>query len=156
MDFVINEELIKFTNHLDKLIDANANGIVHFDAFFDLTVVNVLWRLVTGVNYPLDDPKMNRLLKLSNDQVQSTSFAFDFSIAFPSLREWFPWLVGRNNQLKIIHDLHQFAKDTVNEHRSSGNYKDDPKGFVDIFLEKIDEFKDDPHPHFNGMEGIKF
>lgn len=150
MDFVINEELDKFTDHFDKLIKSNSNGIVHFDAVFDLTVVNVLWRLVTGVNYSLDDHRIRNLLKLSNDQVKSTSFAFDFSIAFPWTRDWFPWFYGRKEQLRIIEELHEFARNTINEHRDSGNYSVDPKGFVDVFLDKIDEFKDKPHPAFNG------
>ncbi|CAL8116967.1 unnamed protein product [Orchesella dallaii] len=149
MDGVVNEELDKFTDHVNKLIDKK-DGILEVESFFDLTVINVLWRLVTGVNYELEDARMLKLLKMSNDMTESSNFSFDLSISFPFLREWFPELLfGKKIQDQIVEDFYQFGEETIKEHRDSGTYKTSPQSFVDVFLEKIDKHSIDPATHFN-------
>lgn len=106
MDFVINEELEKLLKFMNTALAKTKDNVVRVDDLFDLSVINALWRLVTGVNYTLDNPRILRLMRLSNEMILSTSFAFDMSIAFPIVHP----LYGQKTQRRIRDDLFEFAR----------------------------------------------
>ncbi|CAL8148556.1 unnamed protein product [Orchesella dallaii] len=146
MDVVIGEELDKFTDHLKNLM--KKDGVVEVHGLFDLTLVNVLWRLVTGVNYAMDDERILELLKLSNEMIQNTKFSFDSSATFPFLWHLFPSWSGKNLQMKIIKALHKYCRDTAEYNRKHCDYKNNPQCYVDVFLQKIDETANDPETEY--------
>ncbi|CAL8116997.1 unnamed protein product [Orchesella dallaii] len=146
MDIVINEELTKFLGHFDQILKRSQNNnenVVITTELFDLSVINVLWRLVTGKSYELENVRLNRLLHLSHEFVRISKNGEDISTSFPFLRDWFPEWTGRNHQSKCIQKLSGFFREAVNEHRSNESYATDPQSFLDVFLAKIDENPND-------------
>ncbi|ODM88926.1 Farnesoate epoxidase [Orchesella cincta] len=146
MDVVVSEELEKFTGYLQKQM--TTEGVVKVDGLFDLTLVNVLWRLVTGVNYSMDDERILELLKLSNDMIQNTKFSFDASAAFPFLWHLFPQWSGKNLQMKVVKALQAYCRVTLEYNRKNCDYKSNPECYVDVFLQKIDETRNDPESEY--------
>ncbi|ODM94630.1 Farnesoate epoxidase, partial [Orchesella cincta] len=140
MDVVINEELAKFLEHFsEKLNRTRNNTMVITKELFDGSVLNVLWRLVTGKSFELGDERLDYLLQLSNDFLQASKNGADISLTFPFLRDWLPEWTGRNRQVMCIQKLCEFFRETLKEHRQNGTCASDPQSFVDIFLAKIDE-----------------
>ncbi|ODM91855.1 Farnesoate epoxidase [Orchesella cincta] len=145
MDVVINEEIDKFMTHFKKTLACSTNNTVLMSKeLFDMTTTNVLWRLVTGISYDLEDDRIENMIRLSTDFLSSCSNGGDISITFPFLRDWFPEWTGLNQQKKCVKNLYEFMQETVRLHKNSKPYASDPQSFMDVFLAKIDENPNDP------------
>lgn len=73
----MNEEIQKFTDDLKREVKDAPDNIIHVEDLFSLTVVNVLWRCMSGKSYEYNDPKMIRLLQLNRDFFRSSNMGFD-------------------------------------------------------------------------------
>ncbi|CAL8117112.1 unnamed protein product [Orchesella dallaii] len=139
MDVVINEEISKFLAHFKKILArSETNTFIMTKELFEMTTTNVLWRLVTGISYDLDDSRMENVIRLSNEFLLSATNGGDISITFPFLRDWFPEWTERNRQTKCSTDLRDFVQKLVKEHRNSHFDTSNPQSFIDVFLAKID------------------
>lgn len=110
MDAVVNEEIDKFLAHLKNEAGTAKNNIIPVEDLFSLTVVNVLWRLVSGKSYEYNDPKMQRLLQLNSDFFRSSNFGLDLGDAFPTLRYLFPVWSRKLIQRQTSQDLFDYGK----------------------------------------------
>lgn len=110
MDAVVNEEIEKFTEHIKCEAAQAQDNIIHVEDLFSLTVVNVLWRLVSGKVYEYKDLKMLRLLQLNSDFFRSSNFGLDLGDAFPILRDWFPIWSRKTIQRQTSQDLYDYGK----------------------------------------------
>ncbi|ODM88924.1 Farnesoate epoxidase [Orchesella cincta] len=146
MDVVVLEEMDKFVGYLETKMQRD--GVVEVDGLFNLTLVNMLWRLVTGINYSMNDKKIQKLLKLSNDMIKNTKFSFDASATFPFLWHLFPSWSGKNLQMMNITALQEYCRETLEYHRRNCDYKNHPESYVDVFLQKIDETRKNPESEF--------
>ncbi|CAL8068264.1 unnamed protein product [Orchesella dallaii] len=140
MGLVLNEEVDKFVAFFKNQV--NPKGLVYVKDPFDVSTVNVLWRLITGKSHDLDDSKMIELLRLSREYKKSISVT-DASIAYPFLRTWFPGWMGRYKQIECVNRLTQFLESLVDEHEEDAK---NPHCFVDAFLHEIHKGTD---PEFN-------
>lgn len=150
MDAVINGELDKFVTHIRKLSESAPNNILHVEDLFNLTLVNVLWLLVSGKSYEYDDKKMTGLIKLNDDFYRSTNLGFDITHAFPILRDWFPNWSGRTIQKQTARDSIQTVRELLHEEKLRGTYSTDPHNFLDVFWAKVEQSRNDEETDFTG------
>lgn len=149
MDVVVHEEITKFMNHLKIQVNQAPNQTIFVQDLFSLTMLNVLWRLVSGKPYDYNDPKILRLLKLNDEFFRSTNFGVDISQVFPILRDLFPDWSGRKLQRQTSKEMYDYGKELLQEQRQQGNYKD-PQSFIDVFTAKVETSKEDPQTDFSG------
>lgn len=110
MDAVVNDEVEKFVEHIRCQSTSVPGNIIHVEDLFNLTMVNIIWRLVSGKSYEYNDAKMLHLLKLNDDFFKSTNFGLDMTNVFPVLRDWFPDWSGRTIQRKSSEALFEYGK----------------------------------------------
>lgn len=118
---------------------SSSNGIVEVDLFFTLSVINALWSMVAGARFSHDNPELQHLMKLNAEFFKASSFVGDFSMAFPFLREYIPWITNRAYTTRLSDQVLDFAKKIHDTHKKRESYATNPESFVDIFLAKIDE-----------------
>lgn len=110
MDTVVNEELDKYIAHIKEESAKAPGNIVHVEDLFNLAMINVLWRMVSGKSHDLKDEKVLRLLRLQDEFFQSTNLGLDISHLFPILRDWFPDWAGRTIQKQTAKGLFNYGK----------------------------------------------
>ncbi len=83
MEDVINEEVAYFADHLAKEAAASREkGVISVQNFFNVTILNVLWRIVAGKRYDYGDSELGRILKIAADVTNTTSTP-GFALMFP-------------------------------------------------------------------------
>jgi len=137
MDSIIHEELSFLIAHVKRRL-ATTNNILTIHHNFDLSMVNVLWSLVTGHRFNYDDPILNEMLR-HNDRIND---AFNFNniyLPFPFLRHWFPKLTGFKDHMESYQKVQLFMKGLVNTVRSNMSGTEEPSNFIEVFLKRIDD-----------------
>lgn len=101
---VMIEELNELMNGLNTIID-KANGIVPMKQFFTISVLNILWSLLTGTRFSHDDEKLKRFNQSASKLVQSTPIGGNLANAYPILT---PLFVG--NTKEMIDELRTYFR----------------------------------------------
>lgn len=150
MDAMLNDELDKFVTHIKEESNNAPGNIIHVHDMFGLTMINVLWRLVSGKSYDYNDEKMTRLLHLNDEFFQSTNFGLDVTNVFPVLRDWFPKWAGTDIQRRAGEALNEYGRTLINEHKKHLAAQNQPECFIDVFAQKVLQNENDPKSDFTG------
>ncbi|XP_042205982.1 cytochrome P450 2L1-like isoform X2 [Homarus americanus] len=113
----------------------------------DVSVLNVIWRLISDIRYNVDDPKIHEFSKLMTDSlgmIQGPALLFDM---FPWLLTVAPTfiekLLGVDADLRKISQLKDFTMQVIEEHEASLD-PDKPRDYIDIYLVEMKTQQDNP------------
>ena len=109
MEVVIQEELKELLENLKSTMGDGRQTVLHMHNYFNLSVINVLWSMITGVRYAHHDPTIHRLLDLVNFLFKYTTIG-GLSDVYPSLRIYAPKLTGEYYQVQAYKDLQNFIR----------------------------------------------
>nr|XP_045235496.1 cytochrome P450 2F5 isoform X2 [Macaca fascicularis] len=120
-----------------------------FDPTFVLSrsVSNIICSVLFGSRFDYDDERLLTVIRLINDnfQIMSSPWGELYNI-FPSLLDWVPGPHQRIFQnFKRLRDL---IAHSVHDHQASLDPRS-PRDFIDCFLTKMAEEKEDPLSHFH-------
>uniref|UniRef100_A0A2K6C3F8 Cytochrome P450 family 2 subfamily F member 1 n=1 Tax=Macaca nemestrina TaxID=9545 RepID=A0A2K6C3F8_MACNE len=120
-----------------------------FDPTFVLSrsVSNIICSVLFGSRFDYDDERLLTVIRLINDnfQIMSSPWGELYNI-FPSLLDWVPGPHQRIFQnFKRLRDL---IAHSVHDHQASLDPRS-PRDFIDCFLTKTAEEKEDPLSHFH-------
>uniref|UniRef100_A0A2K6UHS7 Cytochrome P450 family 2 subfamily F member 1 n=1 Tax=Saimiri boliviensis boliviensis TaxID=39432 RepID=A0A2K6UHS7_SAIBB len=118
-----------------------------FDPTFVLSrsVSNIICFVLFGSRFN-DDDRLLTIIRLNNDNFQLMSSPWGELYIFPSLLDWVPGPHGRIFQnFKCLRDL---IAHSVHDHQASLDPRS-PRDFIDCFLTKTAEEKEDPQSHFH-------
>lgn len=108
---IAEEELTELTKRLNQNLEENGK-IVKMYQFFTISVLNIIWGLVTGVRFSHDDPKLRKFNKTTYNVVKAAALGDNLSNAFPIIRHFYtPFL-----KPKIIEMQDYFRVRTKNHH----------------------------------------
>lgn len=110
MDIVVNEEIDKFIQHIQKQLARTRDNVLNEKDPFNVTMVNVLWRLASGKSYELDDPAIIKLVNLNRTFFETTNMGVDLGDTYPILRTLFPNWTGKNIQEHSCQALFDYGK----------------------------------------------
>ncbi|XP_063363714.1 farnesoate epoxidase-like [Cydia amplana] len=126
---------------LVKLISSTRQPIIVND-LFDISIVNILWRLVAGTRYDLKDIRLKKLCHMIKRAFKIVDMSGGVMNFMPFLRHIIPGAIGYT-ELKELHDtLYLFIKETIKEHETNIVTKD-PRDVIDAFLIESIENKAD-------------
>eukprot|EP00074_Homo_sapiens_P071072 XP_011524857.1 cytochrome P450 2F1 isoform X6 [Homo sapiens] len=120
-----------------------------FDPTFVLSrsVSNIICSVLFGSRFDYDDERLLTIIRLINDnfQIMSSPWGELYDI-FPSLLDWVPGPHQRIFQnFKCLRDL---IAHSVHDHQASLDPRS-PRDFIQCFLTKMAEEKEDPLSHFH-------
>jgi methyl farnesoate epoxidase/farnesoate epoxidase len=142
MESLILDEWEEFNAMLKEKVAKNPR--VTIDCTFNGPMANIVWSLISGTRFRLDDPELRELLDAINGfaragQVGGTSLL----AAFPFLSKYFPELTGFNELHRIGIKLQIYLEKVVKDFRDRGTYKTaGASNFIEEFLVQIDKNKD--------------
>lgn len=146
MENLINEEV----DELLKLFDKKLNKATEVTNLFNLSVINGLWKIVTGARFNLEDPKLKNLVK----RLEYLFYIFgnaSLLLTFPSLRHVFPEWTGWKKCRECVADLCELVRTFMDDHKSKFSMTEEPKDFIDAYLKEIQESQ--PGSSFHGELG---
>jgi len=147
MESLLKEDFQEFCERFAAQSKKN-NGKIHMVNVFNASVLNAAWSMVAGYRFPHDEPKLLQLAKFIDDFMKSGSIGAGLIGAYPFLAKITPKLVGFDKQHAVNIGIQKFLQGFVDEYKKLGTYKTDPNNFIEIFLKKIDECKNDPETKF--------
>ncbi|KAJ0178311.1 hypothetical protein K1T71_006134 [Dendrolimus kikuchii] len=137
METYISEEC----KALVKLRLGDAGKPVTLNHMFHITIVNIMWQLVAGKRYDLEDQRLKKLCNLITDLFKAVDMSGGVLNFVPFLRYLFPNAIGYT-KLKLIHNnIHQFLEETIKEHKSKLDINN-PKDVIDALLIDMLEHKE--------------
>jgi len=108
--------------------------------FFNICVLNVLWRIVAGERYELEDPRLKALMTMICDFTASGSVRPGIMHMFPGLATLLPNSILKENKSRIS-EVKAFLESAINRHRESFD-ENNIRDFIDAYLLEISKTED--------------
>nr|C0SPF7.2 RecName: Full=Farnesoate epoxidase; AltName: Full=Cytochrome P450 15C1; AltName: Full=Protein dimolting; Short=mod; Flags: Precursor [Bombyx mori] len=121
---------------------ADAGEPILVNQMFHITIVNILWRLVAGKRYDLEDQRLKELCSLVMRLFKLVDMSGGFLNFLPFLRHFVPRLIGFTELQEIHNALHQYLREIIKEHQENLQLGA-PKDVIDAFLIDMLESQDD-------------
>ncbi|XP_026731057.1 farnesoate epoxidase-like [Trichoplusia ni] len=133
MESYISEEC----RALVKLRLTDAGKPILVNSMFHITIVNILWRLVAGKRYDLEDEKLTTLCNLIMRLFKASDMSGGILNFMPLIRYVAPNLSGYNEIHSMHKAIYDFLRETIKEHQQSLDVNN-PRDVIDAFLiEKV-------------------
>lgn len=136
------------SRHMLKSFEETKSAPVNPAPFLIRTVSNVICSLVFGQRFEYEDKMFLHLLQIiSNIQRYASSPSAQLFNFFPWLMELLP---GSQHTLVLseMDEIRDFIMSKIKEHEQDLDFTD-PKDFIDCFLIKLKQEKDDPDTEFH-------
>ena len=142
---IIEDEIDNFLNHIDNHI---VNHPIKTQNFFKIPVLASLWRIISGEQLKIGDPKLENLVQILNDVI--VDFAkplFNIAIHYPSL---FKLLhkIGVLKSEQILGAFLDFSQETIEKHKEKDIDGENPLTFTESMLHKIQQTTDKNNPFY--------
>ncbi|XP_037035613.1 methyl farnesoate epoxidase-like [Bradysia coprophila] len=138
-------------NTMKDHIEREANEIVHFlytkaktgkpinlQHIFDVPVLNILWALLAGHRFSLEDERLSMLLKMIHDSFRVIDMSGGILNQFPFVRYIAPNGSGYKPLVNTLSPLWAFLKEVVIETKNSLT-DEEPKSLIQAFLHEIEK-----------------
>ncbi|KAM3966329.1 cytochrome P450 [Aphomia sociella] len=121
-----------------RMLEAGKPVIVN--DIFHISIINILWRIVAGKRYNLNDKRLIKLCTLVTRLFRLSDISGGVLTFMPFLRYIIPERIGYTEMTLVHRSLHQFILDTIDDHRDSVDV-DNPRDVIDAFLVEMMEHK---------------
>jgi hypothetical protein len=122
-----------------------------------LSVVNALWKVITGERYSHDDPKLQNVLTnmdiTNNLLLKFSSYKSFLCFFYPKIAKMIPNLSGWNEVMTTTKPKFDLFDAIIKEHDETLQI-DSPRDFIDCFLQEVRKTTD-PSSSFNPKEAGK-
>ncbi|KAL4707737.1 hypothetical protein ACJJTC_014918 [Scirpophaga incertulas] len=129
---VMEQQIAEECIDLVKMI-SRANEPILANNIFDVSVINIVWRLVAGKRYELNDERLLNLCGLITRCFKAVDMSGGVMTFMPILRHFIPSLIGYTEMTAVHRALHQFLAETIEDHRKTIDLEN-PRDVIDAFL----------------------
>lgn len=98
-------------NHLLSKMEEVANSpgkIINFKHLFTMSVLNILWGMISSVRTAEDDEKLKRLLIIVDTLTKENPMGGSVLDLFPKLRHVFPNMTGMAARRKLVREIQEY------------------------------------------------
>lgn len=146
---IINEEVVKLVDELR--VDAVSQRPIDLRLRTNLSVVNTLWQILNGEKADLKDPKMQRVFRATTEFIVSNSLSGPVMI-MPWLRH-LPYFNSRFEAARRSpQEMREVTSASIQDHMDTYQ-EEDNRDFIDCYIKKIRETKEDTSSSFYGARG---
>ncbi|XP_077345210.1 cytochrome P450 2K4-like [Lithobates pipiens] len=142
----IEEKILEECKNLVKIFKAYKGASFYNAAIVNAAVANIIVSILMGHRFEYDDPKLQRLLTIINEDIRIVGSPMVFLYnAFPSLVRWLPG--SHRKVVPHIEELHAFIRETFTNQRNQLDVND-LRNVVEVFLVRQKEEKPNPELYF--------
>lgn len=144
----LGEAIKEEARHLVGDFRKQVNRPVDLPWSINVAVLNVIWQMIAGIRYDINDAKIIRLHKLLNEALACFDGPVVYLDLFPSLIYLLPfWLKQRLGMHQIYENskvIRTFIQEEVLNQHVKNIDRDNPKDFIDSYLVEMERRKNDP------------
>lgn len=104
---------------------------------FDVSVINVLWSIVRGERYELNDPRLTSLMEAIHKSFRIIDMSGGAISQFPWLRFIAPVQTGYRPLLEVLEPMWEFLRQNIDEVRATFDANSEPKNFLEFYCREI-------------------
>ncbi|EFA01264.1 cytochrome P450 15A1 [Tribolium castaneum] len=133
----MEEKIEEETKDLIAVFKKQCSEPIWMHTAFDVSVLNVLWAMMAGERFNINDERLRKLLKIVHDAFRLTDMSGGMLNQLPFLRFIAPETCGYNQLVDVLVRMWEFLQETISEHRKtlcSSHARD----LIDAFLQKMD------------------
>jgi methyl farnesoate epoxidase / farnesoate epoxidase len=127
----------------EELVNHLSNNGCEFDIqdkennIFDIPVMNVMWKILRGERFKLDDPKVIKLMSSIHKCFQIIDMSGGVLNNLPILRYLFPVASGYRPLINAMQPLWDFLSDNIHEVSENYDCKQKPQNFIEYYCREI-------------------
>jgi len=155
---VTKEELVFLTRILDS-IAGTTDGVLDAHLLFNLTPVNVVWKMMTGKRISEEDEKAQQFLKLQDETMKQGSVGVSLIFVFPFLRFIFPEKLGYKIIMRFYVGFIERTREILQQCKSQFDsiINPDPTNLLEAYISEMNVQKNNPTTLFTGIRyGLTF
>lgn len=116
------------------------DGAIFMHNAFDICVLNVLWSLMAGRRFDLEDERLTMLMKLIHESFRIIDMSGGILNQFPGIRHILPNLSGYRPLVETLKPLWTFLRETIDEIKILKT-DHEPKSLIDAYAREIKSMK---------------
>ena len=149
MEEMILEEINEF---IPFIIEESKNGSITMMNLFNISILNILWRIVNGTRYDYRNPELQHLTNMVNEVITSAGPKFSIAMIFPGIRKIWPNVDPFEKNCLRAKPVIDFIEKSITEHEMSFRDDQSPRDFIDMFLNEMKNTTD-TNSSFHGKTG---
>lgn len=108
----MEEQIQEETRDLIRVIrsELKEENEIYMNTLFDTSVLNVLWAMMAGERFQLDDERLKKLLEIMHDAFRITDISGGMLNQLPLLRFIAPNATGYNKLMEILTRMWEFLE----------------------------------------------
>lgn len=146
----MEETILEEAKDLITALKKQCHQPIWMHTAFDTSVINVLWAMIAGRRYSIDDAKLKRLMEIIHDAFKAADISGGMLNQLPFLRFIAPEQTGYRKLKKVLVNLWEFLEETISEHRQTVCLSH-ARDLIDAFLQKMQLQVD---PSFTGNTAL--
>lgn len=132
----MEEAILEEAKDLMAALKKQCHQPIWMHTAFDTSVINVLWAMIAGRRYSIDDAKLKKLMQIIHDAFRAADISGGMLNQLPFLRFIAPEQTGYSKLKKVLVNLWEFLEETINEHRKTV-CASHARDLIDAFLQKM-------------------
>ncbi|XP_058464516.1 methyl farnesoate epoxidase-like [Malaya genurostris] len=148
MAFNVEKEAEELIHHLRKLA-RKRNHIAMHNAF-DISVLNVIWTLIAGKRFHLDDKRLEWITSTIHKSFRVIDMSGGLLNQFPCIRHAFPTASGYAPLVNLLSPLWDFLKDSIQVLNKKPKVIDTEDCLISSYLRELQ--KDSLHSSFSNKQ----
>lgn len=135
----VEHEATELIKHLEMIGENSSEIYIQKDNsnVFDLSVMNVTWKILRGTRFELNDPKLIELMEMIHRSFQIIDMSGGVLSQMPWLRYIAPNMTGYRPLIATLKPLWEFLKQTINEVQKSYDQSSEPSNFIEFYCREI-------------------
>ncbi|KAJ8922282.1 hypothetical protein NQ315_004221 [Exocentrus adspersus] len=131
----MEEKIQEETRCLMDVFKSQCSEPIFMHTAFDVSVLNVLWAMIAGRRFDIEDKRLRELLQIIHDAFRLVDMSGGLINQMPFLRHIAPNACGYNKIMNILNRMWTFLEETISEHRKTICLSQ-PRDLIDTFLQK--------------------
>jgi len=145
----IQDEINELIDHLKE----NTGKPISLCEIFPISILNSLWKIMTGEKFSLDDPLPRKIYAAVKNELQGQD-VLGFLYFLPWLSKLLPnRITGIKKAQAAMNGLQTIIRSVIEEHRQRFVPGSTPNDYIDTYLQQIED-TDDPTSSFYQNEGV--
>lgn len=131
----IEDEAEKLVNFLFKKSDTAE--CVQINSVFDISALNLIWVLLAGEKFELDDQQLIDLVADVHKYSQNLEPTGGILDMFPAIRHVMPVRSGYQKHLETLAPISKFLMNKIQEIKVNYDPSENPKSFIEAYLQEM-------------------
>nr|WCC58046.1 cytochrome P450 [Pharsalia antennata] len=132
----MEEKIQEETRCLMDIFRGRCSEPIFMHTAFDISVLNVLWAMMAGQRFDIEDERLRKLLQIIHDAFRLVDMSGGLINQMPFLRHIAPEACGYNQIMSILNRMWKFLEEAISEHRKTVCFSQ-PRDLIDAFLQKM-------------------